>query len=108
MKKTFYSHLIEIESVLIKLEEIELLEKEKSHLSELIHVNINHIVLDIVLSELPKEDKKLFLNKIPTDNHESIWKFLKGKTEKIEEKIISAVEELKKQYLRDIEELKKH
>jgi len=108
MKKTFYSNIVEIESILIRLDDVELKEKEKSHLSQLIHVNIHHTVLDLVLSELPKEDKKIFLQKISTDNHENTWEFLKSKIEKVEEKIILAVEALKSQYLSDIEDLKKH
>lgn len=106
MKKHFYSHLVDIESLKIGLEEMDLSKKERSHLVEIVESSVHHAVLDAVLSELSEKDKKIFLQHLISDEHDKIWEILNKKAENIEEKIKKAAEDLKEQLHKDIEEAK--
>ncbi|MCL5070217.1 MAG: hypothetical protein M1308_04885 [Actinobacteria bacterium] len=106
IKKHFYSHLIDIESSIIQINEIGFSEEEKNHLILLIQANLHHLIIDIVLSELKEEDKKVFLMHLSLENNSDIWQFLSKKTNNIENKIKKTAEELKKEISRDINEIK--
>lgn len=105
--KHFYSHLIETTDITIELAEIELTPDERVHLVSLIEANIHSTVIEVVLSNLTKEDKKIFLKNLVSNNHEIIWGHLKRKTKNIEEKIIKSVGILKKDLYKDIKEIRK-
>lgn len=107
MKRYFYTHLIEIDSVFIELEKLDLSEIEKKQLAHLIDSNLHHHILDAILSELNMEDKKLFMEHLSKENEKKIWHFLNAKTDNIEEKIKQAVEELKEKLHKDIKESKR-
>jgi len=107
MKKHFYSHIVDRVSVNIELEQMQLSIDEKNHLIQIVDSNIHLSVVETVLSELAKEDKKTFLKHLAEDNHEKIWQLLKEKTENIENKIKKSTGELKEQILREIKDLKK-
>ncbi len=107
MKKRFYSHIIELESVTVKLDELGLSNEERLHLLTLIESNLDHVILDAILSELNEEDKKLFLKEVASENHDEVWKLLKNKVDNIEQKILKAAEDLKKELHQDIDEVKK-
>lgn len=98
----FYKHLIEIESVLIELDKMDLTREQKLHLSSLIDASLHHIVLDVILSQLSTRDKKVFLNHLKENDHSRIWQFLNQKVESIEEKIKKAVDDLKTQLHKDL------
>jgi len=100
--KHFYSHLIEIDSLIVEISNLEIEDHEKKHLINLAESSIYHAVLDSILSELKEEDKKIFLEHLASDNHEKIWKHLNQKIENIEEKIKSAAETLKKELRDDV------
>ncbi|MBI2596047.1 hypothetical protein HYW46_04930 [Candidatus Daviesbacteria bacterium] len=100
--KYFYSHVLEIESLIYELDKMDLSKDEKYHLAQLIDANIHNHVLDIVLSELSEEDKIIFLKHLNADQHDKAWQHIQEKIEKIEEKIINAVEDLKKTLHKDI------
>ena len=106
MKKHFYSSIIEIDSLHLELDKLNLSEEEKTHLVTLIDSSINHVVLDAILSELSEMDKRIFLDYLQRDDHGKIWDHLKGKIDNIEEKIKKAAEDLKKDLNKDIEEVK--
>ncbi len=105
--KYFYSHIVNTASITIELADMELTADERIHLILLAESNVHHTVLDIVLSELPQEDKKEFLNHARDDNHEKIWELLKSKVENIEDKIKTAAQDIIKELHKDIEESKK-
>lgn len=107
MKKHFYSHIIEIETLHTSLEVLELKPHEKEELHYLIESNVHHIVLDTMLTELSEKDKKEFLSHVISENHKEIWKILEGKVPNAERKIKEAVEELKKEMNEDIKEAHK-
>ncbi|HVZ58397.1 MAG TPA: hypothetical protein VG935_01430 [Patescibacteria group bacterium] len=106
-KKQFYSHIIETESVVVRLHELGLSDDEKAHLIALMDSSLHHTILDAILSELSPHDKKLFLQTLATENDEEIWKFLKSKIDGIEDKIRHAAEGLKKELHQDIDTVHK-
>ena len=106
MKKHFYTHLIEIDTIYTELESLPIHKHEKDELVEIVHSTIHHVVIDTVLTELPEEDRKTFLTHIHAEDHDSIWKLLK-KVDQSEDKIKKAIEKLKKEFHHDIDEIKK-
>ena len=103
----FYTHLIDIESVLVELDELHLNDLEKHHLTELLDANLHNTVLDAVLSELSDEDKKLFLKHLADDDHNKIWELLNERIDNIEDKIKIAAEDIKKEMHKDIRDAKR-
>ena len=104
--KHFYSHLVNIESITIKLDGLNLSQKEKEHLLTLIHTNIHAIVLDTVLSHVPKEDKKHFLAMLEKGDHEKTWDFLSKRSINIESRLKKNIQSLLIELEKDIEEQK--
>lgn len=102
--KYFYSHLIEIQSLVIELDKMELDPREKSHLAHLIDSTLHHHILDTVLDQLDLKDKEIFLSHLAKNDHTKIWKFLNEKVEKIEEKIKNTSEQLKQRLHQDLKE----
>lgn len=107
MKNQFYSHIIHIESIHTALSDLDLTPQEHEDLIIILHSNIHHTVIDIVLSHLSPEDKKTALSHMTKKNHDELWKLLTTKIDKVEEKIQSAVSELVKNLHTDITEAKK-
>lgn len=104
MKKHFYHHLITIDTLHVSLGELDLTLSEKQELLDLIEDHIHHTVFDTVLSELNEDDKKLFLSYVSQEKHDDIWTMLKEKIVDSEEKIIQAVESLKKELHEDVKQ----
>lgn len=105
MSKTFfYSHLIEIESIIIELDKLDLSSEQKAHLTGLIDSSLHHTVVDAVLSQLDPQDKKAFLQSLKEDDNDKIWKFLNEKVGSIEEKIKKAADDLKSELHEDLKE----
>lgn len=106
MKQQFYTHLIEIESIIIELDKLDLSQEQKIHLTGLIDSSLHHTILDAVLSELTPSDKRVFLNHLKECDHSKIWKFLNEKVDNIEERIKKAAGDLKNELHRDLKEAK--
>lgn len=106
MKKHFYSNIVELESLFYELDLLELEDYQKHELSNLIDSNLHHTILDIILSELSDDDKKLFLKHLNENDHDKVWEHLKFKVDNIEEKIKKAAEQLKMDLRKDIKEAK--
>jgi len=103
--KYFYSHIIDIESVVVELDKLDLEDHEKMHLSELVDSSLHHTVLDAILSELSEEDKRVFLKHLEEDeSHEKIWEHLNSKVDGIEETIKVAADLLKEDLHKDLKE----
>lgn len=103
--KHFYSHLIEIESVVVKLEELNLTEEQKMHLGALIDSTIHQSVLEMILSKLPESEKRIFIEKLQENSEDKkMMDFLQGKVDNIENEILQTVKELKKELNEDIKE----
>lgn len=104
--KHFYSQVIEIESLIVELDKLELSDQERMHLTSLIDSSLHHTVLDAVLSELPESERAVFLKHLEANDHSRIWKHLNEKIDNIEEKIKKAADELKLELHKDIREAK--
>ncbi len=105
MNKTFfYTHLIEIESIIVELDKLDLSQEQKIHLTDLIDSSLHHTILDAVLSELAPADKRVFLNHLQDSDHGKIWKFLNEKVDNIEEKIKKVAYDLKTELQHDLKE----
>lgn len=105
--KQWYSHLVETESIIIELDQMDLSSQEKLHLAKLVDSSLHHTILDVVFSQLSDEDKRKFVSHISENDHIKIWKFLNGKVKDIEVKIKKAAENLKKELHKDLKEAKK-
>lgn len=105
--KQFYSHLIEIESLIVELDKLDLADEQKKHLGELIDSSLHHTILDAVLSELSEDDKRIFIKHLEEGDHQKIWQFLNEKIENIEDKIKKAGESLKEELHKDLKRAKK-
>lgn len=104
--KKFYSHLVEIDSLIIELEEFDLSDKQRANLAQLLDTSVHHVVLDTILSELSEADKIEFLSRLSEDNHDQIWEHLNSKVDNIEDKIKNAAEDLRRELQIDIKEAK--
>ncbi len=104
MIKHFYSYHVEIESLEIEINSLDIDEKEKKHLISLAESHIHNSVIDNILSELSKADKKIFIEHINGRDHEKIWSFLHSKLDNVEDKIVKAAAAIKKELHKDIKE----
>ena len=104
--KQWYSHLIEIESIIIELDKMDLSKEEKLHLTSLVDSSLHHTILDAVFSQLKEEDKKILVTHLQEGNHDKIWKFLNEKVNGVEEKIKKAAEDLKMELHKDLKRAK--
>lgn len=104
--KYFYSSLVETTQISLELGEIDLSPDERVHLISLIDANMHSVVVNTVLSNLSKEEKRVFLKNLVSQNHEQTWKHLKDNVSEIEVKIKSSIEDLKKELIDDIKNAK--
>lgn len=104
--KKFYSHLVEFESILIELDDLDITDKQRFHLAGLIDTSLHHTILDAVLSELSESDKKEFLRHLTSGEDDKIWELLDTKVDQIEDKIKDAADKLKTEIKKDIKEAK--
>lgn len=104
----FYSHIIEIESIVMKLDEMELTNEQKIHLASLIDSTIHNHVLDLIFSQLSDEDKMVLVEKMKSGTkNKEIMDFLSQKVDNIEDQILKTVDSLKDELHEDIKEAKR-
>lgn len=106
MIKHFHAHLIGAEELEIQLELLDLSIDEKNHLLALAHTSFYHVALDTVLSELPQEHKKTFLENLAVKSHDEIWLHLKSNIQDVEEKVRKAIDATKQAFMDDLKEAK--
>ena len=104
----FYSKLVNTDSLVEALAEMDLNDEQRARLLGIVDSTIHHAIVDAVLSELSESDKQIFLEHLTEDDHKKIWDFLNKKIDKIEEKILQTAEALKKELHQDIEETKRN
>jgi len=107
MKKYFYSHIIEIESIFVELDNLDLSDSQRKNLASLIDSNLHHTVLDAILEELPEQEKEVFIKHVQIADHDKIWDYLNEKADNIEDRIKTAAKQLKTKLHQDLEEAKK-
>lgn len=103
----FYSHLIEIESLIIELDSLELSDREKKHLASLVDSNLHQAILYAILDELDDKEKNMFFDHLKKNDHEKIWKLLNEKIDKVEDKIKDAADKIKEELKKDIKKAKR-
>ncbi len=107
MKKRFYTDLIDINSLIVELNQLDLAHEHRLELSQLIETTLHNKIMEAVLSELPEEDKHIFIAHLKNDDHEKVWMHLNSKVEKIEDKIKKTADELITELHKDIREAKR-
>lgn len=103
----FFSHLVDIQTIHLKLQDLDLEDEEKSHLVNIAHDTLHYEIINAILSELSEEDKKIFLRQLTMSDHAGIWRFLNKKVDNIEEKIKQVAQDVVDEMHVDIEESKK-
>lgn len=104
----FYSHLVSIETITEKLFELDMNDKQRRHLAELIDSTIHQEVLNIIFGRLSDTDKLLFLEQLKKDPSDpEIMKLLNEKAGDIEDEIQAAVQRIKKELHEDVETAKR-
>lgn len=106
MKKTFYSHLVEVQIIEGELDKMDLSPEEKKELLHHVDSSIHYTVLDVVLIALPEEHKKTFIDHLNNEKHDAAWEHLLKNTVGIEEKIRNSTSNLLSEFLEDIRKVK--
>jgi len=105
--KFFYTKLVNIETLISNLDELDLSAGEKAHLANLVDSSLHSAILDEILSNLSPEDKKLFLEKLETEkDHDKILEFLNEKIENVEDRVKKVSEQLVSELHEDIKQAK--
>ena len=105
MKKYFYTHLIEIDTLYTQLDSLTLSSTEKKELILIIETTVHHVVLDIALTHLPHHAKKDFVNHVNSSNHKKAMLLLRSHVADIENIIKKEVAVLVKKFQKDIRKL---
>ncbi len=107
MNKHFHEHLVETQELEVELDSLDLSVDEKGHLLEIAHSSFYHVALDTVLSEIPEEHKKTFLENLVSKEHGEIWEHLNSVAQSLESKIKAALETTKESLLEDVKAAKR-
>lgn len=102
MKRHFYHSLVNVDSIVLALNELDMTDAERLHILSLVESSLHHAVLDSILSHLSEEDKQIFLSQLESDDHEKIWEFLKERIETVEDMVTLTAEQLKQELHEDI------
>lgn len=103
----FYSHLIEIESLLIELDCLDLSAKEKEDLAYLADETLHHAILDAIFSRLSEQEKIIFLEHLRNERHDQLWELLNKQIENVEQEIKKVATVVKTDLDQDIKQAKK-
>lgn len=104
----FYSHLVEIEEITEKLDELDMNDKQRKHLASLVDCTIHQEILDIIFSKLSDKDKLLFAEQFRKDpSNPEIMKLLNEKAIDVENEIKEAVKKIKEELHEDIQTAKR-
>lgn len=102
----FYHSIVSMESLRVRLDLLELSTEEREKLMEVAERTLHHSILDLVLSELSENDRKLFLSHHASENHDEIWSLLTGNVKNIEKKIKVAAETVSQKLHKDLKKIR--
>jgi uncharacterized protein YPO0396 len=105
-EKQFYSHIIELDSILFELNRLDISSGEKAHLVELVDSNLHQAILEEVLSHLNDEEKVTFLEHMAEARYSDVWQLLEKRIDHVEDKIKKIADEVKDELHEDIKEVK--
>ena len=66
--KYLFEEIVQIKTVHLKLNEMNLAGEEKGELLEIMKSTVHHKVIDLILSELTNEEKEIFLEGVSNNN----------------------------------------
>lgn len=104
MSKLFYDHLIIIEEIIAVLDEHKLNLKDRAKILELMDTTLQHEILDVIFSYLPREKHEEFLEKFHGAPHDPLlMQYLKDNSAvNIELAILDRANKTKKKLLREL------
>jgi DICT domain-containing protein len=103
----FYSNLVEIETLIVELDEMELSETEKHHLAKLADESLHHAIMDAILSKLPDEERRKLMEHVSLEKHDKVWQTLNKHISEVENIIRETAKEVKEDLKKDIKDAKK-
>lgn len=104
MSDHFYNQIVQVDSLYIAIEQMDIEKHQKQELVELVDSQLHHTILDLVLSYLSEEDKHEFLLHHARGDHDALWEHLNNRVERVEDKIVVVAAELAKKLHDDIHE----
>ena len=105
--KYFYSHIIETTEISLEIGDLDIPKEDRVKLISLAEENLHHSLLDLVLSHLSEEDKKMFLSHLADEKHDIAWELVVNKVDGLENKIITEAKRIKEGLRKDIKKVKK-
>ncbi|MGE5041857.1 MAG: hypothetical protein ACM3IJ_03055 [Candidatus Levyibacteriota bacterium] len=90
-----------------ELDSLGLSQKEKEDLMHHVNSSVHYTVLDVILTELPEEHKKVFVHNTRENDHKEIWEHVLQNTVGIEEKIKKKTKELLEEFAQEIRKVKR-
>jgi len=107
MSKLFYDHLIIIEEIVAVLYEHKIKSADRAKILELMDATLQHEILDVIFSYLPREKHGEFLKKFHALPHDAgLMQYLKDNCAlNIELAILDRANKTKKKFVREV---KKH
>lgn len=105
MAKLFYDHLIIIEEIVAILDAHHLSAQEKQKMLSVIDEMFHHMILDTILTYIPKKHHEEFLKKLVSFPHDpQMIMYLNEKSEKnMEKEILKTITKGKKRIIKEIE-----
>ncbi len=104
--KYLFEEIIQIKTVHLKLNKMDLADHEKEELLEIMKSIIHHKVIDLILSELTDEEKEIFLEGLSKSNvfsdtskNSQFLDVLKNRIENLETKIKEKVKEVEEELI---------
>jgi hypothetical protein len=104
--KTFYSHIVDWQQVVVRMEELEIDEHDRIGLSNLLEETLHSHIVAAVLDELDEKDRENFVRLMRDGDDGKIWEFLDKRVLNIENKIKQAADDLEEKIHEDIKEAK--
>ena len=102
----FYHSIVSMESLRVRLDLFDFSSEERERLMEVAERTLHHSILDLVLSELNEDDRRLFLSHHASENHDEIWSLLNGNVKNIEKKIKVVAETVSKKLHSDLKKVR--
>lgn len=104
--KRFYSHVVDWNQVIVRMEELEIDEHDRIALSNLLEETLHSHIIAAVLDELSEKDRENFVRLLRDGDDTKIWEFLDKRVLNIEDRIKKAADELEEKIHEDIKEAK--
>jgi len=108
MKKQFYTHIIEVDTLYAQLDSLTLTASEKQDLIIIIDSTVHHVIIDIALTHLPQHAKKDFIAHVQSNKHKKAMLLLRSHIADIENIIKREVDILKNTFKKDIASILSH